>query len=83
MMLSFIGIKGWEMGVRDTWGTRGHAGGIDRDPLLIPELLLESLKMDDLHKLLKPVIDATWNAAGYAQSDYYDAQGNWVGDARR
>ena len=83
MMLSFIGIKGWEMGVRDTWGTRGHMGGFDRDPLLVPELLLQSLKADEVRTLVKPVIDATWNAAGYAQSDYYDAQGNWVGKQRR
>jgi hypothetical protein len=29
------------------------------------------------------MIDATWNAAGFAQSDYYDEQGNWVGEERR
>jgi hypothetical protein len=83
MMLSFTGIKGWEMGVRDTWGTRGEKGGFDRDPLLIPELLLQSLATDDVQTLVKPVIDATWNAAGFAQSDYYDPQGNWVGQGSR
>jgi hypothetical protein len=72
MMLSFTGIKGWEMGVRDSWGTQGDKGGFDRDPLLIPELLLQSLKADDVPTLVKPVIDATWNAAGYGQSDYID-----------
>jgi hypothetical protein len=83
MMLSFTGIKGWEMGVRDTWGTRGHMGGFDRDPLLVPELLLQSIKADEVRALVKPVIDATWNAAGYAKSDYYDVQGNWVGEQGR
>ena len=32
MMLSFVGIKGWEMGVKDSWGIRGKTGGFDRDP---------------------------------------------------
>jgi hypothetical protein len=26
---------------------------------------------------LRPLIDATWNAAGFAQSTNYDKQGNW------
>jgi hypothetical protein len=83
VMLSFVGIKGWGMGVGDDWGTRGHSGGFDRDPLLIPELVLQTLDADDVPKLIKPVIDSTWNAAGFAQSDYYDSQGNWVGERRR
>jgi hypothetical protein len=83
VMLSFTGIKGWQMGVRDEWGTRGREGGFDRDPLLIPELILQSLDIGDVPKAIKPIIDATWNAAGYPQSDYYDADGNWVGERRR
>jgi len=83
VMLSFTGIKGWQMGVRDDWGTRRHEGGFDRDPLVIPELVLQSLDIGDIPKAIKPVVDATWNAAGYPHSDYYDHEGNWVGERRR
>jgi hypothetical protein len=82
-MLSFTGIKGWEMGVRDAYGTRGRRGGFDRDPLLVPELMVQSYDVDDVPRLVKPVIDATWNAAGFLQSDYYNEDGNWVGDRGR
>lgn len=80
MLLSFTGMKGWEMAVRDTWGVRGSAGGFDRDPLLIPELVVEPLDTDDVRKLIRPVIESTWQAAGYAKSDYYNQQGEWVGE---
>jgi len=82
IMLSFTGIHGWQMGIRDDWGTRGHHGGFDRDPLLIPELILQDLQTNDIPRLVKPLVDATWNAAGFPKSDYYDKDGNWVGDKR-
>lgn len=82
VLLTFTGIKGWNMGVHDPWGTRGHAGGFDRDPLLIPDMLLQSLEADDVRKLVRPLLDHTWQAAGFEQSDYYDEQGNWVGVRR-
>jgi schlafen family protein len=81
IMLSFVGIKGWRMGVKDSWGTRGGMG-FDRDPLLIPEqLLVEASDGIDVTQLLKPTIDATWNAAGFEKSDYYDSHGTWIGEA--
>ena len=72
MLLSFTGIKGWEMAVRDDWGTRGGRGGFDRDPLLIPELVLQSLEASDIRTLVLPLIETTWQAAGFEGSDYYD-----------
>lgn len=83
MMLSFTGIRGWEMGVRDDWGTRRQHGGFDRDPLLLPDLLFETLEIADIPRTIKPVIDSVWNAAGFAKSDYYAPDGNWVGERRR
>ena len=79
VLLSFIGIKGWTMAVRDPWHTRGNMGGFDRDPLLIPELVLETLHRDDVPRLVRPILDNAWQAAGYQQSDHYDEQGNWIG----
>jgi hypothetical protein len=82
VMLSFVGIKGWEIGVHDPFGVRGE-GGFDRDPLLIPELIVQSFEIDDVQRLVRPIIDATWNAAGYPKSDHYDEQGDWVGGGPR
>jgi hypothetical protein len=78
-MLSFVGIKGWEMGVNDPYGRRGTRGGFDRDPLLIPEMVVETYDAE-VQRLFKPIVDATWNAGGYPNSLYYDAQGNWIGE---
>jgi hypothetical protein len=83
VLLSLTGVKGWQMGVKDSYGTRGGRGGFDRDPLLVPELVLTTLTTDNVPKLVKPLVDAVWNAAGYAQSDYYDGMGNWVGEQTR
>jgi Putative DNA-binding domain len=83
MMISFTGVRGWQMGIRDPYGTRGGKGGFDRDPLLVPELILQSLEVESVPKLIKPLIDAVWNAAGYARSDYYDEKGDWIGEGRR
>lgn len=83
VMLSFTGIKGWEMGVRDDWGTRGRRGGFDREPLVIPELIFENLEIDSIPRSIKPIVDSTWNAAGFPRSDYYAQDGNWVGERNR
>jgi len=77
VMLSFLGIKGWQMGIDDPYGRHKQNRGFDRDPLLIPEILLQPLESYDVVRSVKPMIDAVWNAAGYPKSAYYDAQGNW------
>jgi hypothetical protein len=78
MLLSFTGIKGWGMVVHDPWGHHAGNAGFDRDPLLIPELIIESLMTDDVRKLVKPLLDSTWQAADFERSLSYDEGGNWV-----
>jgi hypothetical protein len=77
-MLSFTGIKGWKMAVDDRWNIR-RTPGFDRDPLLIPEMLLQSLQTDDVRGLIRPMMDDTWRAGGHEKSDYYDDTGKWIG----
>lgn len=70
IMLTMIGMKGWRIATRSD----GSAGRFDRDPLFIPELVLETfdgLNQDEV----KPLIDCVWNAAGSPCSPNYDAQG--------
>jgi Putative DNA-binding domain len=52
---------------------------VDRDDLLVPEVMVESLEQD-LHALqqrMRPLLDAVWNAVGLPRSPHYDESGNW------
>lgn len=71
VMLSFTGIKGWEIDANFDWGHRRYSYQFDDEPLLIPELMLESLEIDDIRRSFTPIVDRTWNAAGFPKSDYW------------
>ncbi len=47
---------------------------MDRDRLLLPEVLLEDYRVD-LSGALKPAFDSVWMAAGWPRSANYDAEG--------
>ena len=51
---------------------------IDRDRLIVPEIVMESHDAD-VPALLKPCLDAIWNAAGELRSPSYDEEGRWIG----
>ena len=50
----------------------------DRDELIVPEAVLSSFD-EEVAVALKPVFDAVWNAAGYAQSKNFSRDGEWLG----
>ncbi|MHC5824518.1 MAG: AlbA family DNA-binding domain-containing protein, partial [Nostoc sp.] len=79
IMLSLLGVKGYTMGVESSWLDQENP--IDRDILIIPEIVLEdfSAKSSDI---LRPAFDAVWQACGWDCSKYYDDNGNWVGNRR-
>lgn len=62
----------------DEKAAREAAHPIDRDELIVPEAVLLSFD-DDLAKAVKPLFDAVWNAAGYAQSKNFSRDGEWLG----
>jgi hypothetical protein len=49
---------------------------VDRDYLLIPEILVESYDTP-ASEILRPAFDAVWQACGFPRSLNYDEQGNW------
>jgi len=49
---------------------------IDRDLLLLPEILIEQFDFD-LDRLLKQTLDALWNASGYDKSPQFDDSEKW------
>ncbi len=51
---------------------------IEKDTLLIPEVLLENYPTDDLDVVLKPMLDTIWNASGREESPRYK-NGKWLG----
>lgn len=74
LMLTLLGVKDYWIAIRP-----GAGGGskIDRDDLIVPEVLIESV--DCKPKDLKPLIDTIWNAGGHPESPNFDASGNWTG----
>lgn len=77
VMLSLMGVKGYAMYVGAERRFDG-AHPIDRDALLLPEVLVDDLDAD-VDSILHPIFDALWNAAGWPNSINYDDKRKWVG----
>lgn len=77
LMLSLLGVSGFIMAVKPSLDIcRVHQYLVDRDTLLLPEIIFDSFP-SDVSSLLKPAFDAVWNAAGWPQSLSYNEQGEW------
>lgn len=62
---------------------RVRSGGpIDRDRLLLPEILMENYGINAA-EFLRPVFDGIWNATGYLRSIHYDRDGKWLLQGRK
>jgi len=49
---------------------------IDHDPLVLPDVLIEDYATGS-DKILRPILDALWNAGGYPECPHFDDQGKW------
>lgn len=79
VMLSIVGVSGYVMDVEGRWLTRTlGSSAIDRDALLVPEVMVESFDADPAD-IMKPIFDAVWNAAGWSRSMNYNEEGKWTG----
>jgi hypothetical protein len=56
----------------------GTSQPIDRDVLMLPEIVVEDLSASP-GPLLKSTLDMVWNACGLSASPFFDTLGNWVG----
>ena len=65
ILLSFIGVKGYELMVPGVQPVFGQCAPIDRDVLILPDILIESYE-DDVREAIRPALDALWQASGYA-----------------
>ena len=78
IMLSLLGVRGYTMAVNRSRFLGDEAHPIDRDALLVPEVMVESFEFDSA-EILKPILDAVWNATGWPRSMNYDESGKWIG----
>jgi hypothetical protein len=77
VMLTILGVKGTALTVERSLHSRGlGVETIDRDTLLLPDLLVEDYSQPP-DRLLRPALDVVWQAAGWQRSPSYDEDGNW------
>jgi len=74
VFLALLGVKEYSIGYLRPID---KVQKIDRDVLLIPEVLVESYNVF-AEDVLKPCFDSIWNACGYQKSFNYDGN-KWVG----
>jgi hypothetical protein len=75
-MLSLLGVSDYVMAVSPS-RHYDESQPIDRDALLVPEVVIESFEAD-VDRTLQPVFDAVWNAAGWPRSINFDEEGRWA-----
>jgi hypothetical protein len=75
VMLSLLEVSGYVMAVSKPFP--GDKVPIDRDTLVLPEVLLEDRGAEPA-RVIRPAFDAIWNACGWPGSINYDDKGNWV-----
>lgn len=78
IFLTLVGVKEYSMAVdrQRYWIDEVHT--IDRDILLLPEIVIESYEVI-AEDILRPCFDSIWNACGFPRSLNYDDTGAWVG----
>jgi hypothetical protein len=76
VMISLLGVKGYAM-IPPRGFLQEFKEPIDRDTLLLPDLLLEDSV--DVASSLRPALDALWQAADWPSCQNYSSEGKWQG----
>lgn len=81
---SYSGVHDYFLGNMSELASQDDAHRFFSDTFTLPEILLEEwLEQSDLNKLVRPLIDMVWNAAGYEASPNFDQNGNHVASRKR
>lgn len=75
VLLTLIGVKGFALSLPHRYLVYSRMG-VDRDVLPIPEVMVQSYEAPE-HEILRPVLDALWQAGGFERSYSYDDSGEW------
>lgn len=75
IMLNLLGISGYSIPTESF----GNTYPIDRESLIIPDVLLETYpnNVSSAALALRPIFDTIWQASGYRGSLNYNNQGEW------
>lgn len=76
IMLTLIGVKGLNFEGKEILESFVGKTPIDRDPLLLPDALLQDFEVNIDHTL-RPIFDALHNSAGFHKCNHFDKNGNW------
>ncbi|MBN2207860.1 MAG: ATP-binding protein [Candidatus Coatesbacteria bacterium] len=82
VMISLLGVRGHDVYVdrrEDTRSLSEESRRIERNDLIIPETLVESWDTG-AETILRPSLDAVWNACGFSRCLLYDKDGKWRRD---
>ena len=80
LFVSLVDVKGFTIPLKKSWDSN-EPYPIDRDIVLIPEIIIEKREFDPVKTLL-PVFNCIWNACGYKRSFNYDEEGNRIETSR-
>lgn len=80
IMATFVGVRGLAVYVGDRFDRFRRSYPIDRDVLLLPDVVMDSHQSDSgmIAQLLRPLLDGLWNASGLEGSPSYDKDGIWT-----
>lgn len=76
VFMTLLGIKGYSIEPNGPIRVR-KIYSIDRDILIIPEVIMENLDAET-DEILRPIFDMIWNACGFERSLNYDQNGKWI-----
>ena len=74
--ISFLGIKGYRLAVRDRFPSFRNQTEYYEDILQLPEILIEDFNQN-IDSMLKPTFDLIWNTWGLEKCEHYDENGKW------
>ena len=80
--ISLLGVQGLLVDIgRNPIGYRmGLPPAINRHQLDLPMVMVEDLdELPSMRKLLRPMFDALYNAAGVSRNEMFGADGEWIG----
>lgn len=82
VMLSLVGVKGYQLYLPDGMTASVSQYQIDRDTLLLPESIMQNSE-ETADKLLQPAFDALWQCVGYERDALYrdSGKGRWSTNA--
>lgn len=72
VLMSVIGVQGFEFATSTEFGGGYYAHRVDRDDLLLPDVLVQDFRTSSVD-ICRPVFDALFNAAGFAKWPEYEA----------